>query len=171
MGRDKALLPIGDRPMIEQIVRQLAPHFEEILISAGDSVAYEFVGRRVVRDRRPGCGPLMGIATALAASQHEVNLVVPCDVPSVSLDLVGRLLRAARGADGAVPCSEDGDPEPLFAVYCRTILPAAEAALERGERRIISMYERSTVRTVPIRAGDRVDNLNTIEDYDRWVRG
>ena len=171
MGRDKALLPVGDRPMIEHIVSHLAPHFEEILISAGDSAAYEFLGRRVVPDRRPDCGPLMGVATALAASRHDVNLVVTCDVPSVSLDLVARLLRAASGADGAVLCSEDGYLEPLFAVYRRSILPAAEAALQRGERRIISLCDRSTVRTVPIPAGGRLDNLNTVEDHDRWVQG
>jgi len=83
MGRDKSMLPINGRPMIEHICRKLRPHFSQVLISAGDEERYAFLGAPVIPDRVPDRGPLMGIASALGASAHDRNVVVACDMPDV----------------------------------------------------------------------------------------
>jgi molybdopterin-guanine dinucleotide biosynthesis protein A len=170
MGQDKALLPIDGRPLIERVVQALAPHFAEVLVSVAEPGRYEFLGRRTVVDRQPGEGPLMGLASALAASSHDVNLVVPCDAPDVSVPLALRLLRAARGADAAVPRTAEGRPEPLFAVYRRRTLPRLEAALAAGERTLRHLYPALAVRWVDLPAGAQVANLNTMDDYVRHAR-
>lgn len=170
MGQDKALLPIDGRPLIERVVRRLEPFFAEVLVSVAEPGRYEFLGRRTVVDRVPGEGPLRGIASALAASSHDVNLVVPCDAPDVSVSLALRLLRAVREGDAAVPRTAEGRPEPLFAVYHRRTLPRLETALAAGERAIRRLYPDLDVRWVDLPAGAAVTNLNTMQDYARRQR-
>ncbi len=170
MGRDKALLPLGDRTMIEHIVDQLRPHFAEVLISANDPARYEFLGLEVVPDRRPGLGPMMAVASALERSSHDLSFVIPCDVPRVRVRLLTRLLRAARsGADVVVPITPEGQLEPLFAIYRRTTRPALDRALSQGGRRIISVYDEVRTTYVSMATEDRLFNVNTVADYEEML--
>jgi molybdopterin-guanine dinucleotide biosynthesis protein A len=170
MGRDKALLPVGGRTMIEHVVDQLRPHFAEILVSAGEPERYTFLGLEIAVDHKPGLGPMAGVASALARSRHEVNFVVSCDLASVPVDLMSRLLREARtGADVIVPVTANSHYEPLFAVYRRRVRPLLERALEGGARKLDSIYDGCETRTMPLRADEVLRNINTAGDYRRLI--
>jgi molybdenum cofactor guanylyltransferase len=168
MGQDKALLPLEGRPLLEHVVDRLRPLFPEILVSAGQTDREPLPGVRVIPDEAPGHGPLMGIASALAASSHALNFVVACDMPEIDERLVRRLLAAARGHDGAVPLDREGRFEPLFAVYDRRVLPTVRARLAEGRRRIVSLYEDHDIVELPL-AGAGLVNLNTLEDYESFT--
>jgi molybdopterin-guanine dinucleotide biosynthesis protein A len=170
MGRDKRLLPVRGRPMIQAVHEQLAGRFAEVLLSGGEGLAELLPGVRFVPDRIPGRGPLMGIASALAASGQHRNLVVPCDMPQVDLTLAAELLALAPGYDAVVPRHPDGHWEPLFAVYCKSILPAMQTALAAGENQVIAVYPACRVRAYTLRDADRLANINTPEDYRRFLR-
>lgn len=169
MKRDKALLPVGGRTMIEHIIDQLHGHFGDILVSANDTDRYKFLGRNIVKDRKPGQGPLMGIVSALQASVHDLNLVVACDMPEIDVPFARRMLSAADGCDAVVPrCGSQ--LEPLFAVYRKTVVPRMEELLASGERRIRMLYEDCRVRWMDMSGTDWLKNLNTIEEYQAYVR-
>lgn len=165
MGRDKAMLELEGVTLIERIVQRLKPLFAETLISARQPDAYPFLKLRVVADRVSGQGPLMAIASALAASANDLNFVVSCDNPSLSIDLIETLLRAATKGDAAVPVRSDGSYEPLFAVYRKSMGIAADAALARGDRKVIAMYQKRTIISVRLRSDAEIKNINTIDDY------
>ncbi len=103
MGRDKSFLEIRGVPLVERLITQLRGRFREVLINADDREQFRSLGVPVVSDWQPGQGPLMGIAAALEAARSDLVFVVACDIPDVEPRLVRRLLRAARGADCAVP--------------------------------------------------------------------
>lgn len=166
MGTDKALLKIDGEPLIRRLARQLERHVEQVLISARRVSDYSYLGYEVVPDRVPDLGPLGGIASALARSAHDLTLFVPCDLPGIPQDLVTRLLREARSADAVVPRREDGQVEPLFAVYRRRVLPSVNAALSRGARRVIAFHDACDLRTVDLAPGVALDNLNTRAAYE-----
>ena len=69
MGRDKALLDWHGTPLLTYMVN--------LLRDATDQV--QVVGRDHLPDHLPGRGPLSGIATALAASSTETNLILAVD--------------------------------------------------------------------------------------------
>lgn len=169
MRTDKGLLPVGDRPLVLHVVDQLRGRFREVLVSANDPAAYAFTGLPVVRDREPGQGPLMGIASALEASRSDTLFVVACDIPEVDLPLARRLLAEASQYDCVVPRLGPDLLEPLFAVYRRSALPAIREALAAGERKIRRVFPRLRVRTVD--AGDeaRLENLNAPADLASWL--
>ncbi len=172
MGRNKALLPWDGRPLIAHIAAQLRRCTDDVVISTNDPTAYAFLAARMVPDRQPGAGPLMGLASCLASASHERNLLVGCDMPHIPLPTVRALLAHSDGYDAVVPRTIAGHAEPLFAIYNRRCLAAAEAALAEGHQRMTDLLDRVRVRWVDaadLRGNDWNCNLNTPEDYQAAI--
>jgi len=168
MGADKSLLPLSGKPMIQHVLEQLRPHFSDVFVSANDPEKYAFLGVRVVPDMTIGQGPLMGIASALAESGTDLNFVTACDIPEVKLDLVSRMLAAAKGCDGVVPVTGVDHFEPLFAVYRKTVADTALSFLKEGRRKIIDVFAQHDLTFMQLEGAreDVLSNLNTPQDYE-----
>lgn len=167
MGADKSMLPINGRTMIEHICEQLGGSFEQILISANEPEKFAFLGLPIVRDKKPGQGPLMGIASALEASANEFNFVVACDIPHIEMSCVRKMLAESKGADIVVPIAGDEKYEPLFAVYCKSALEAINQVLSAGGRKITDVFSRCRVRYIEL-ADQQFANLNTMAEYEEF---
>ena len=170
IGRDKCTLPVNGRPLIEHVYKQLVPHVTEVLVSTNDPSQCDFLGVRAVADEVSGQGPLMGIASALAVSTHEVNLVVACDIPEIDAGFVQGMLGCVDGWDGVVPVDAEGRYEPLLAVYRRTMLEPMRRVLTAGGRRIRDVYGLCRIRTIELGSAPWFYNINTREDYAAYTR-
>ena len=172
MGTDKSLLPVQGLPLVERVVRQVRPHFDEVLVLSDSADKLEFLGERIIEDQNPGQGPLMALAGGLEASSHDLNLVVPCDVPDLPVDFVYAMLRQAATTtlEGVVPVTPEGHLEPLVAVYNKRFLRTAKVALAQGERTILNLLTPDRVEFVPVPPHVRLSNLNTSQDYARYCR-
>lgn len=169
MGRDKAMLPLDGRPMIEAVYLQLKDTFPQVLVSSNERGRYAFLGLEVIPDREYGFGPLMGIGSALQASASDLNFVVACDAPHIDMLLVREMLRRAEGYDVVVPRTGQGVPEPLFAVYRKSALVAVRAALQSGQRRVSAVFDRCRVSYIDIPDSSRITNLNTPAEYQAYL--
>ncbi len=189
MGTAKALLPVPpyDTPLIAHIAARLAELTADPLIVVTNDTALPQAaqlppGTIFVADAYPDTGTLGGIATGLQQAP-EWALVVACDLPLVSAELCAMLVGvAAEQADGqdrwdAVVPVVDGYEEPLHALYHRRCLPAIEARLAAGQRRVISFMP--DVRTLYVQEEDlrAVDpqlhsffNTNTPEEWVEAMR-
>lgn len=91
MGRDKALLPWRGRPLLA--------HMQALLHSAGAQevlVSGDRPGHPGIVDTQPDLGPLGGLASVIAQLSDATTLVVvPVDMPLLSMPLLERLLAAA----------------------------------------------------------------------------
>ncbi len=168
MKTDKSMLLIDGAPMIEHIHRQLRSHFKQTLVSANDAAKYAFLETTVVHDHESDQGPLMGITSALAESRHELNFVTACDMPNVDIPLVRRMLREAEGYDAVVPIA-NGEIEPLFAIYRRSVIEPFQQALADGTRKIRTAYDQLRVNYLDVTESGAPINLNTREDYDGFI--
>ncbi|MEN8255517.1 MAG: molybdenum cofactor guanylyltransferase [Verrucomicrobiota bacterium] len=172
MGQDKSLLQIEGKPMIQHVCDQLRDHFDEIVVSANDPSKYAFLGLRVVPDRKPDMGPMMGLASTLATTSHELALAVACDIPRIDLNLAHRMLNLASGHDAVAPrvtLADGTHLEPLFAVYRKSTAARMFELLEQGERRIRHLLDTSHVRFIDVEADATPKNLNTEEDYRAYI--
>ena len=169
MGADKSLLDIGGVPLIEHVLAQLRGRFREVLISAEDPAPFRFAAERVIRDRRPGQGPLMGIAGALEAARTDIVFIVACDIPNIDPRVVRRLLAASRDADCVVPRRLDGKWEPLFSVWRRSALPAIRAVLSTATRKIDAVFPLLSLAVVEIGDAPWLRNLNTPADVAAYL--
>jgi molybdopterin-guanine dinucleotide biosynthesis protein MobB len=177
MGSDKALLPFQGGRFLEAIHRRMAELFEEVIVVTGVPGQYGFLPCRRVPDLFEGAGALAGIHSGLHHSGTDLVFVAACDMPHLNGELVRHLCGLAEGADVVVPEGEKGI-EPLHAVYRKSALPAIEKALRDGERRVVSFFDRVSVRKVGLPEVSRLDpsleafrNINTPEDYYRLRDG
>jgi molybdopterin-guanine dinucleotide biosynthesis protein A len=131
-------------------------------------------------DAYPGAGALGGLHTALSGARGDTVLVLACDMPFASRPLLEHLLSLAGKADVVIPRLRD-EYEPMCAVYARRCLAEVAAALEAGQRRMISFFPR--VRVLPVEEPDwkifdpeasTFFNVNTPEDLaeaERRMKG
>lgn len=176
MGSDKALLPLGGRPLIEHVLRRVEGLGDEVLITTNRPKDYAFLGQRMVEDRRPGAGALHGLLTALEAARGERVLLVGCDMPFVSRSLLEHMLAIATDAEVVIP-RRDGKFQPLLAIYSKTCAGPVSQALEAGEKRMISFFPRIQTWIVEQETLDQYDpeglsffNANTPEELAQAER-
>lgn len=169
MGRDKALLEVGGRTMLQlQIERLEQAGCGEVLISGPKGRGYESCGKRIVEDEVGGAGPLAGLCAGLRVARDSHMLALAVDLPDVTADFLrslsagpapgaGRVtprgaleLAASHVWDAVVPASKNRF-EPLCAVYRREVcLPIMEQRLRDGNLALQGMVE-ALVRNVEVR--------------------
>jgi molybdopterin-guanine dinucleotide biosynthesis protein A len=171
MKADKAWLDVGGRTLLEHVLDQLEPYFDEVLVcvSPGQAVRLGSPSPLLVQDPVPGLGPIGGILAGLTTARHEACAVVACDIPDIDVPLLRSLARVARGADIAVPVGPSGLREPLFAIYRRSVVPHIEALLAGGERSLLPLYDRCRTAIVRFDKGARIGNLNTRDEYESYL--
>jgi len=169
MGRDKALLPHGDATLLEHAARAVIAATGNVTV-IGDPDYYRRFGFPVVADKIPGCGPLSGIHTALSTTSADWNLIVACDMPAISPDLLLAVLdRAFRSGRLCVAASgREGEPEPLCAVYHRGCLPALERALQEKRLRMRDLLPELAAESCAVDAS-ALANVNTPAEWDEFV--
>ncbi len=177
LGRDKAVETVGGVPLLERVVDALAGIAgETLLITApglGERALSGRLGVRWLEDVYPGKGAMGGIYTGLRYASFLHSLVVACDMPFLSSDLLRYLAGLAPGHDVVVPLL-GGHLEPLHAVYSRNCLGHIESLFEQGNLKVTDLFPQVKVRTVPETEVDRFDprrlsffNMNTRADLDR----
>lgn len=150
-GSPKWLAAVGGEPMGARAVSALAPHVERLAAISGDA-AIARLGLEVRTDLERGQGPLGGIRTALAwAAELSLDgvVVLACDLPLVSADLVGVLVGDWDDEEAVAPLGASG-PEPLCALYATTALSSVEAELARGGLSPRRLLQRVHARLIPL---------------------
>jgi molybdopterin-guanine dinucleotide biosynthesis protein A len=141
MGRDKALVEVGGRPLAAIAAAALAAAGASppVLAVGGDAPALARLGLAPVADHRPGEGPLGGILTALAHALHDVVAILACDLPGAHAGAVGEVVAALAAhpeADAAVAAVDDGALQTLHGAWRRSARARVEEAFGRGERAV-----------------------------------
>jgi molybdopterin-guanine dinucleotide biosynthesis protein A len=178
MGTDKSFVRVLGRPLIEEIVENLAGLGQETILITNQPEGYRYLGLPLYGDVLPDKGALGGIYTALHYSAYEHTVCVACDMPFVVRPLLAHLMALAAEGDAVVP-RLNGEAEPFRAVYAReACLGPIRTALEAGKMRIISFFPQVRVRWVEQAELEQFDphhlsffNVNTPEDLEeaRWL--
>ena len=171
MGRDKALMQLGDQTLIERVLAAAYPlGYPRVII--GDPVAYGQLGLPVHPDRRPKLGPLGGLYTALSATTAPV-LLLACDLPFLTPAFL-RYLVSRRGSHQAVVPHTATGLQPLCALYEPSCLAAVETAIQADQlsmRDLLSNLNLDLVKEKDWRPYDErgllFANLNAPEEYER----
>jgi len=181
MGRDKGLMELMGVPLIVRTARLVKPLVAAVAI-VGPPERYGAFGVRVIADQKIGekesgghtQGPLVGIASALAANIAPWNLILACDLPYLTRDWLNWLL--ARALDSRSQIVMPRTPrglEPLAAVYRRECAGPVAQALARGVRKVTEGFAGLQVQAVDAHEWREVDpdgrvlrNMNTPADYD-----
>ena len=139
MGRDKALLELAGKSLVQHAVEKLRRIVDEVRILSGDAGLARFAP--VVSDLHPGCGPMGGMEAALAHTRYDWNLILPVDVPFLPTLLLDTWVRAT--VSHAVPEGTriamyrvNGMAQPALLMIHRELAPYLTASLARGEYKL-----------------------------------
>ncbi len=187
MGRSKATVPFGGRPLICRLVERVSSVADELVVTTNetDNLAflleeYPKLPIRLECDVCDARGALPGLYTAIEVASHPYVAVVACDMIFASPRLIAAEAEALTesGADAVVPVNKHGY-EPFHALYRKTAcLPVVKAGVEAGERAAQYVVRHVSVREFPqseVLAAEPMGgcfvNANTPEElasFERW---
>lgn len=181
MQRDKALLPIGKKKMINLVLESLEQVVDEIAVAAANKEQggrlKPYIGEaKLAYDEIPEFGPLAGIAAGLQVLNSNIIFIAACDMPFLNPRVVELLFNQAKDCDALIPRWEDGRLETLHAVYKReSMMQAAKQAIEQGEHIILSaVFKLPNVSYISIEDIKKIDpelktllNVNTPSDIKK----
>lgn len=140
-GKDKGLIPFGDRPLIEHVLERLKQQVDNVAINANRNLERYRQYAPVIRDTFPGYpGPLGGIHAALSVAKTDWVGFVPCDSPFICSDLVMRFCDAVTESSDILVAHDGEFHQPVFTMFHKRVLPMLEAFLIRGDRKVILLY-------------------------------
>jgi molybdopterin-guanine dinucleotide biosynthesis protein A len=136
MGRDKALLMLNGRTLIEHMLDKLRVVGLRPRICGSRPELARFA--EVVPDNFVQSGPLAGIEAALAVSDSDLNLFVPVDLPGIPPEFLVWLMARAETSHAVATIPRYGDRfHPLCAVYSRRLLVGLQQSLGAGHRKVM----------------------------------
>jgi len=145
-GCNKGLLKLADKPLILYVLDNVSTVVDEILVvvsSKSQEKAYTpFLTSkaRIVIDKYETQSPLVGALTGFENAQCEYSLLLPCDTPFVSSQIVSLLLELCVNQDAVIPRWPNRYMEPLQAAYStKPAITATEKALEERKMNMHSM--------------------------------
>ncbi len=175
MGQNKALVEFDGKKMIEYVLESLQACTQEIMIISNSPEKFRFLKRPLYEDIVESVGPLAGIYTALTKSRQEYCLVVACDLPFLSSQLIKFLCEKCTPYDIFAFESEIG-VEPLCAVYRKSCLPVIETQIKKRQFKVSDIFGKLRTQIMRLEPGltpygkDPFFNVNTPSELARAAR-
>ena len=171
MGRNKALMPLAGRRLVDRALGVLAGLFDDLLMVTNTPDLYADLGIRMVPDLVAGKGALGGIHSAIHHAAAPHCLVVACDMPFLNAGVLRYLADQRAEYDVVVP-NVNGRPQPLHAVYGKACLQPIARRLESDRLHVVGFFPDVRVREVTADElvafdpeGLSFRNLNTPEEF------
>jgi len=151
-GQDKGLLQLANKPLIQHVLDAISNIVDEKIVVASSKVQAEnymkvlgsninfLVDRTDVGNAQ---SPLVGALTGFKEARGKYTLLLPCDTPLVSRDVILLLFELCINRNAVIPRWPNGYIEPLQAVYCtKSAYNAAKDTLDGGNLNMQSMVDR-----------------------------
>lgn len=172
LGQDKGNIELPGARLFEYPLSVLESLCDEILISSNEDWLTGN-NHRILRDEIQGIGPIGGLYTCLKASTHDLNVVLPCDMPLVSRSLLEYLLGEWKKEDVLIPADGHGKPEPLCGLYRISALDAIKEMISQRNYAVQGILSRCRSRILKITRAhtfwhkDLFLNINRETDLNR----
>ncbi|RZS97925.1 molybdenum cofactor guanylyltransferase [Cecembia calidifontis] len=95
MGQDKGLIDLLGKPMIKHLLESVSKLDLPVKIVAHHK-GYKQFGFPVIKDIVPEKGPMGGLYTALSDSLSRFVLLLSCDMPFLSLEVIQDLIKQKK---------------------------------------------------------------------------
>lgn len=148
-GQDKGLLQLAGKPLVKHVLDAISLIVDEkILVLSSKTQAKDYakaIGSnvKILFDVSNVQSPLVGALTGFEGACGEYALLLSCDTPFVSKDVISLLLELCINRNAVIPRWPSGYIEPLQAVYCiRPTYEAAKNALSEGKLNMRSMVDK-----------------------------
>jgi molybdenum cofactor guanylyltransferase len=167
MGRDKALLELGKKPLIGHTVAKLRQICADAWVLGNRQEFARYAP--LVSDLHAECGPLGGIEAALQHSPYPWNLFVPVDMPFLPAAFleawIGDVVREERRDSRIAIFTVDGVPQPVPCLLHREVAPYIARAVEGGRFKLFPVLAEAGA-DLARRASLNLEDVFVNKDWD-----
>ncbi len=165
MGTDKGLLELNGRPMIVYLIETLKNITDEIIIISNQD-EYKIFGCKVYADLIKDSGPLAGIYTGLKYATYHKNIVLSCDIPFVSQQLLQFIVASSNGYDVTI-ASKNNKTHQVIGVYDKKCSTIFKKELDQNQRKVKIALEKVNLKIVDANEFDEKEftNVNTPAEF------
>lgn len=175
MGRPKDLLELpSGLTMLEHVVKTVGELFDSVVIAGPERRLGKGLAKQIhfVPDEHPGCGPLSGIEAILESGVADAYIIVACDQPYVTGDLLNRLIPSAAISMGCYKLESELYPLPGY--FHSGLLCAVRYQLGEDKRYSLKqLHDTVAGATVEAEPGmlHALSSINTPYQYDQLNDG
>ena len=171
MGKDKALLEINGKKLVQRVHDKVKNLFAETILIANKPDALTFLNVPIFPDIIANLGPLGGIYTALKNSSYPQCFVIACDLPFIPEELIRYLCKDAGGYD-IFSIDFGRGVEPLCAVYHQDCIKMIENRIGLKRYKVSDFFDSVYVKIKQVPKGQFASsydlfNINTPEDVEK----
>lgn len=183
-GRDKGLISLVQKPLVEYAIECIAPLVDDLTISCNrnrelyqgyqlDCIFDNKMDKQADKNSESSQGPMAGLVAGLQHAKHDWLLVMPCDTPLMTTAIMAQLstqlstyLKSNESSDSvqAIIFSHQG-LQPLHGLYHRSMLPIFEQCLAENKNALQRLLRSmDTIKIVD--ASDAELNFNNANDSE-----
>lgn len=167
MQSEKGLVLYQNKAFIEHIIEAVLPISSNIqLITNGND--YDYLKYITVKDIIIDKGPIGGIYTALANSNSEFNLILSCDIPLISTEIVLELIEK-HNSNFDITVFEDANRiHPLIGIYSKNCLPILKQAIGENNLKMMHLLSKSNHQIIYVEENKSklFKNINSITELN-----
>lgn len=176
-GSPKAFAEINGRKFYEISYDILNALCDDVIIVTRQELIHKFPkDKHIIVDKPPysGCGPLAGIYSAMVTKKADRYVVLPCDMPLITEEVIRKLLQ--RHEKDVTVTVVEGRLQPLVSVWNGDVLEKIKQTLENKHYKMTEVLKTTDVEYVE--ASELTSslylfmNVNTLEDEKearKWV--
>lgn len=159
MGEDKGFLLLNGKPFIQYSIDALKPLVSEIII-VSDHPKYDAFGLKRINDITKDSGPIAGICAGLEASSTNYNLVLSCDIPLITSEILKTIIHAIDDTSEIIQVESNGKSMPLIALYKKGVKDRFKELLDADERRLRIAIESCKSKNIVLKKEQEVCTIN-----------
>jgi len=167
MQSEKGLVLFQGVPFIEHIINAVLPFASHIQLIT-NTTDYDYLEYKKIKDIELDKGPIGGIYSALMHSDSEMNLILSCDIPLISTELLLELIDKHK-ENTPVSVFSDGERiHPLIGVYSKTILPILKDTIVNSNLRMMEMIKNVGAQIIEVGAdkSNQFRNINSVAELN-----
>jgi molybdopterin-guanine dinucleotide biosynthesis protein A len=147
-GQNKALLPVGDQPIVERQVTLFQELFDQVILVTNQPLDFVSWECTIVSDLLSVRSSLTGIHAGLFYTQSSHAFITACDMPFLKTEMIRLLVQELEPKwDVIVPVTREGY-QPLCAVYSKRCLKVIEEQVKKGDMKISKFFSKVKVKKI-----------------------
>ncbi|MGO4773356.1 molybdenum cofactor guanylyltransferase [Flavobacterium sp. W22_SRS_FK3] len=167
MQSEKGLVLFQEKPFIEHIIQAILPVTEHIQLVT-NTEDYDYLPYQKIADIVNDKGPLGGIFTALTNSETEFNLILSCDIPLISSELLTELISKHNQEAHIAIFATESRVHPLIGIYSKALLPVIKETIENDDLKMMNFLAKVPHQIIKIEESENfpLTNINSADELN-----
>ena len=166
MGTEKGLVNYNNKAFIQLVIDAIEPITTNIFLVT-DNQEYTDFNYPLVADIYKNKGPVGGIFSALDRSETENNLILSCDIPKISTNVIKNyLINNISDQKDVIFLSDDKNIYPLIGIYNKSVKPKFSEAISSNRIKLLSLLNELNCQVIKVNPRDfeSLKNINTQDE-------